>query len=63
MYDRAGLIRQYHRLSQAELGLILDLSRSFVSELEKSGGKNPVSMCSNVTLIISRSRFLTSIVC
>ena len=42
MYDRAlKLIRQYHRLSQAELADSLNLSRSFVSELEKSGGKKP----------------------
>ena len=42
MYDRAlKLIRQYHRLSQAELADKLGLSRSFVSELEKSGGKKP----------------------
>ncbi|SFJ06569.1 helix-turn-helix transcriptional regulator [Bradyrhizobium sp. Gha] len=42
MYDRAlKLIRQYHRLSQAELADALNLSRSFVSELEKSGGKKP----------------------
>jgi transcriptional regulator with XRE-family HTH domain len=42
MYDRAlKLIRQYHRLSQAELADALNLSRSFVSELEKPGGKKP----------------------
>jgi len=42
MYDRAlKLIRQYHRMSQAELADALNLSRSFVSELEKSGGKKP----------------------
>jgi transcriptional regulator with XRE-family HTH domain len=42
MYDRAlKLIRQYHRLSQAELADKLGLSRSFVSELEKAGGKKP----------------------
>lgn len=42
MYDRAlKLIRQYHRLSQAELADKLGLSRSFVSELEKPGGKKP----------------------
>ena len=42
MYDRAlKLIRQYHRLSQAELADALNLSRSFVSELEKHGGKKP----------------------
>lgn len=42
MYDRAlKLIRQYHRMSQAELADALKLSRSFVSELEKSGGKRP----------------------
>lgn len=42
MYDRAlKLIRQYHRLSQAELADKLGLSRSFISELEKLGGKKP----------------------
>src|SRR3981189_1137344 len=42
MSDRAlQLIRQYHRLSQAELADSLNLSRSFVSELEKPGGKKP----------------------
>ncbi|MBR0810615.1 helix-turn-helix transcriptional regulator [Bradyrhizobium diazoefficiens] len=42
MYHRAlKLIRQYHRLSQAELADALNLSRSFVSELEKAGGKKP----------------------
>ena len=42
MYDRAlKLIRQYHRLSQAEVAEKLGLSRSFVSELEKRGGKKP----------------------
>jgi transcriptional regulator with XRE-family HTH domain len=42
MYDRAlKLIRQYHRLSQAELADALGLSRSFISEIEKSGGKKP----------------------
>ena len=42
MYDRAlKLIRQYHRLSQSELAASLGLSRSFVSEIEKSGGKKP----------------------
>ncbi len=42
MYDRAlKLIRQYHRLSQAELADALKLSRSFVSELEKPNGKKP----------------------
>jgi transcriptional regulator with XRE-family HTH domain len=42
MYDRAlKLIRQYHRLSQAELADALNLSRSFVSELEKPKGKKP----------------------
>ena len=42
MYDRAlKLIRQYHRLSQVELADKLGLSRSFVSELEKLGGKRP----------------------
>jgi len=40
MYDRAlKLIRQYHRLSQAEVADKLGLSRSFVSELEKPNGK------------------------
>jgi transcriptional regulator with XRE-family HTH domain len=42
MYDRAlKLIRQYHRLSQAELADALHLSRSFVSEIEKPKGKKP----------------------
>ena len=42
MYDRAlKLIRQYHRLSQVELAEKLGLSKSFISELEKSGGKKP----------------------
>lgn len=42
MYARAlKLIRQYHRLSQAELANKLGLSRSFVSELEKTDGKKP----------------------
>lgn len=42
MYDRAlKLIRQYHRLTQAELADKLGLSRSFISELEKSAGKKP----------------------
>lgn len=41
MYDRAlKLIRQYHRLSQVELADQLDLSNSFISELE-SGAKKP----------------------
>lgn len=42
MYNRAlKIIRQYHRLSQTELASKLGLSRSFVSELEKDGGKKP----------------------
>lgn len=42
MYHRAlKLIRQYHRLSQVELAHHLDLSKSFVSEIEKKGGKKP----------------------
>ncbi len=42
MYHRAlKLIRQYHRLSQVELAQRLDLSKSFVSEIEKDGGKKP----------------------
>ena len=42
MYHRAlKLIRQYHRLSQAELADKLGLSRSFISELEKEDGKKP----------------------
>ena len=58
MYDRAlKLIRQYHRLSQAELADSLNLSRSFVSELENPEEKSLVLMCLNATLIISRSRF------
>lgn len=42
MYHRAlKLIRQYHRLSQVELAGRLGLSKSFVSEIEKDGGKKP----------------------
>jgi len=42
MYNRAlKLIRQYHRLSQADVAAKIGLSRSFVSELEKEGGKKP----------------------
>ena len=42
MYYRAlKLIRQYHRLSQVDLANSLGLSKSFVSELEKEGGKKP----------------------
>lgn len=42
MYDRAlKLIRQYHRLSQAELAVGLGISRSFISELEKPERKKP----------------------
>jgi transcriptional regulator with XRE-family HTH domain len=42
MYHRAlKLIRQYHRLSQVELANGLGLSKSFISELEKHGGKKP----------------------
>jgi transcriptional regulator with XRE-family HTH domain len=42
MYDRAlKLIRQYHRLSQAELADRIGLSRSFICELEKIDGKKP----------------------
>ncbi len=42
MYDRAlKLIRQYHRLTQVELAQHLGLSKSFVSEIEKAGGKKP----------------------
>jgi len=42
MYYRAlKLIRQYHRLSQVELANHLDLSKSFISELEKKDGKKP----------------------
>jgi len=42
MYHRAlKLIRQYHRLTQAELSHKLNLSKSFISELEKDGGKKP----------------------
>jgi transcriptional regulator with XRE-family HTH domain len=42
MYHRAlKLIRQYHRLSQVELAECLSLSKSFISELEKDGGKKP----------------------
>ncbi|NLH82455.1 MAG: helix-turn-helix transcriptional regulator [Phyllobacteriaceae bacterium] len=42
MYHRAlKLIRQYHRLSQVDLAERLDLSKSFISEIEKDGGKKP----------------------
>jgi transcriptional regulator with XRE-family HTH domain len=42
MYHRAlKLIRQYHRLSQVELAAKLGLSKSFISEIEKEGGKKP----------------------
>jgi transcriptional regulator with XRE-family HTH domain len=42
MYHRAlKLIRQYHRLSQVEVAELLGLSKSFVSEIEKDGGKKP----------------------
>ena len=42
MYHRAlKLIRQYHRLSQVDLAERLGLSKSFISELEKEGGKKP----------------------
>ena len=57
MYDRAlKLIRQYHRLSQAELADKLGLSRSFVSELEKPGGKKPSIDVLNAMRASSRSR-------
>jgi transcriptional regulator with XRE-family HTH domain len=42
MYHRAlKLVRQYHRMSQVELADDLGLSKSFISELEKEGGKKP----------------------
>lgn len=42
MYHRAlKLIRQYHRLTQVELAERLGLSKSFISEIEKDGGKKP----------------------
>ena len=42
MYHRAlKLIRQYHRLSQVDLAERLGLSKSFISEIEKSSGKKP----------------------
>lgn len=42
MYHRAlKLIRQYHRLTQVELAEHLGLSKSFISEIEKEGGKKP----------------------
>ncbi|GLK83176.1 helix-turn-helix domain-containing protein [Ancylobacter defluvii] len=42
MYHRAlKLIRQYHRLSQVDLANGIGLSRSFISEIEKDGGKRP----------------------
>lgn len=42
MYHRAlKLIRQYHRLSQVELANRIGLSKSFISEIEKTNGKKP----------------------
>lgn len=42
MYNRAlKLIRQYHRLSQVEVAEKLGYSKSFISELERDGGKKP----------------------
>ncbi len=42
MYNRAlKLVRQYHRLSQVEVAEKLGLSKSFISELEREGGKKP----------------------
>jgi transcriptional regulator with XRE-family HTH domain len=45
MYHRAlKLIRQYHRLSQVELAAKLDLSKSFVSELENGRKKASIDV-------------------
>lgn len=42
MYNRAlKLVRQYHRLSQVAVAEKLGLSKSFISELEREGGKKP----------------------
>jgi transcriptional regulator with XRE-family HTH domain len=40
-YRALKLIRQYHRLSQVEVARELGLSKSFISELVKKGGKKP----------------------
>jgi transcriptional regulator with XRE-family HTH domain len=45
MYHRAlKLIRQYHRLSQIELAEKLDLSKSFLSELETGNKKASIDV-------------------
>lgn len=45
MYERAlKLIRQYHRLSQVELAEKLQLSKSFISELEKGHKKASIDV-------------------
>lgn len=45
MYHRAlKLIRQYHRLSQVQLANKLDLSKSFVSELENGHKKASIDV-------------------
>jgi transcriptional regulator with XRE-family HTH domain len=45
MYHRAlRLIRQYHRLTQVELAGKLELSKSFVSELEKGHKKASIDV-------------------
>lgn len=41
MYDRAlKMIRQYHRLSQSDLAEQIDISRSYLNEIER-GKKEP----------------------
>jgi transcriptional regulator with XRE-family HTH domain len=45
MYHRAlRLIRQYHRLTQVELASKLELSKSFLSELEKGHKKASIDV-------------------
>ena len=42
MYHRAlRLIRVYHDMNQSDLAEKLGLSKSYISELEKEGGKKP----------------------
>ena len=45
MYHRAlKLIRQYHRMSQVELAEKIDLSKSFISELESGSKKASIDV-------------------
>jgi len=45
MYHRAlKLIRQYHRLSQVDLAKKIDLSKSFISELESGSKKASIDV-------------------